>query len=517
MPGQEMYRVEKSSQGADTLLVKTGTGEVPIHSRVDPVREGHLYPERFDPGRYDLLIVLGTGLGYHLKGLEPRIGEYGRVICVDALEGVETHIAGNPVTSFLVKSPKVMFITGKDPGEAGKRLAELVDLDASRGVSVIEHPASLRAFEEYYGAVRWEIEKLIDMKAGNRATRKAFGSLYLRNALRNFGLLDGIGPVGKLFGAFSGMTAVIAASGPSLDGDAEAIRRNQNRFFIVAVDSALPALAGRGIVPDIVISIDPQPIVREHFIGCDTDRALVVCSLTSPPQVLRGQGRYLSLNTHPFSQFAGEIYGEGVGSVDSRSGTVAGDAVELCARCGFSGIGITGLDFSFADFCIYARGTAYQRRYALHLQNRLATVEGRNCLYILRSSGGLRKEGRFTRKSFLGYRHSLEEHLRAGKMDNVVFLNDRGLLPAGARRSGLDEFMARHAMADLDKRDFITRMRADTRALSAAPGRTALREAARGELFRRLVEASVGRECSDDEVGGYLRLAEHGDGAAGGD
>ncbi len=508
MPGQEMYRVEKTSGGAYTLLVKTGTGEVPIHSRVDPVREGDLYAGRFDPDRYDLLIVLGTGLGYHLKGLEPRIGEYERVIFVDRLAGIETHIARNPVTSFLVKSPKVMFITGKDPVEVGSRLAELVDLDASRGVSVIEHPASLRVFEEYYGEVRRAIEKLIDLKAGNRATRKAFGSLYLRNALRNFGLLDGIGPVGKLFGAFSGLTAVIAASGPSLDGDAAAIRRNQNRFFIVAVDSALPALAGRGIVPDIVISIDPQPIVCEHFIGCDTDRALVVCSLTSPPQVLRGQGRYLSLNTHPFSQLAGEIYGEGVGSVDSRSGTVAGDAVELCARCGFSGIGITGLDFSFADYGIYARGTAYQRRYALHLQNRLATVEGRNCLYILRSSGGLRKEGRFTRKSFLGYRHALEERLEATKEGNVVFLNDRGILPAGASRSGLDEFMARYAMEDVDKRDFIARIRADTKALSAEPGRAALREAARGELFRRLVEASLGRECSDGELAGYLRLAE---------
>ncbi|MBN2079814.1 MAG: DUF115 domain-containing protein [Spirochaetes bacterium] len=508
MPGEQVYRVVKSSQGPDTLLVQSGEGEVPLHSRIDPIREGRLYEERFDPSRFDLLIVLGTGLGYHLAGLEKRIGEYMRVICVDVLGGIETHIARNPVTSFLVKSPGIEVITGKDPLEVAKRLAELIDLDQARGVSVIEHPASLRAFGEYYGSIRGAIKRIIDRKAGNRATRKAFGSLYLRNALRNFWLLDGIAPVRRLFGAFTGLPAIIAASGPSLDGDADIIRRNQERFFIVAVDSALPALAGRGIIPDIVISIDPQPFVQEHFLGCDTGRAVIVCSLTSPPAVVRGEGRFLSLNSHPLSQLAREVYGDGVGSVDSRTGTVAGDAVELCVRCGFHGIGITGLDFSFFDYGIYARGTAYQRRYALHFQDRFVTVEGRNCLYILRSSGGLKRDGRFTRRSFLQYRHALEDYLGERRVGDVVFLNDRGITPGGTGSMGLDDFMARYPMKDIDKKEFLARVWADTAMLSAEPGLAALREASRSDLFRDLVDASIGTECGDDEASKYLLLAE---------
>ncbi len=499
IPGEATYRIVKSRKGPDTILVASGGREIPLHSAINPEREGRAFDDRFDPARYDLLIVLGTGLGYHLTGLKDRIGDYSRVICIDILEGIEGHIGSNPLTSFLVESPGVALIAGKSTEGVEAALAEMIDLDAVRGVSVIEHPASLNAFRDYYEKVRSIVQKLINMKAGNKATRKAFGALYLRNILRNYGLLGGVAPVKYLFDAFRGNAAVIAASGPSLDGDMGALRLLQKRFFIVAVDSALPALIGNGVSPDIVVTIDPQPWVYEHFQGCNTGDAAVVCSITSPPSILGGAGIYCSLNSHPFSQLAREAYGDGIGSIDSATGSVAGDAINLCLKCGFSAIGLTGLDFSFSDYAIYARGTAYQRRYAVYFQDRFSTVEGRNCRYILQSSGGLKQEGKFTRRSFLNYRQALEGFLSESRAGKLFTLNDRGMPLSGVEMATMEEFAARHGRDGIDKKKIIDGIRGASRTLSVQTALGTLGVAAGEDLFGELIAASLGEVPGERE------------------
>ena len=65
-PGAISYEIIKTRQGLESLVVSAGGKEYPLHSRVNPERDGDLFRGKLDPSRYDLLIVLGTGLGYHL-------------------------------------------------------------------------------------------------------------------------------------------------------------------------------------------------------------------------------------------------------------------------------------------------------------------------------------------------------------------------------------------------------------------------------------------------------------------
>jgi hypothetical protein len=476
----------------------SGGREIPLHSKVDPEREADAFRDRFDPARYDALIVLGTGLGYHLIPLREILNEYSLIILIDILAGIEECIDRNPLTSFLLKSPRVFLVEGKSQTDVERILSDMIDMDAIRGVSLLEHPASVRMFGDYYGGIKKSVDKMIAIKAGNKATRRAFGPRYLRNILLNFGMLDRARPVRDLFGSFQQFPAVLAGSGPSLEADLEALRRLQNRVFIIAVDSAVPVLRHAGIPPDVIVSIDPQPYVREH-IPDQGGGAIHVLSITSHPSMVRMLKGFISLNSHPFSQLAAQACGDTIGSVDSSTGTVAGDAVSLCAKCGFSAVGITGVDFSFSDFAIYARGTAYQKRYGAYLQNRLCPVEERNMRYIMKSSGGLTYGGKYTRRSFLHYRQALEDFIVGGGAPELYALNDRGIPISGVPTRGMDEYAARNCPAVIDKKKVIAGIQALSRTIDAGLIMGILERIVDDTLFDGLLEASLGRPAMPRE------------------
>jgi hypothetical protein len=145
------YAVEEARDGALTLAVIDEGERRYLHSRVAPLRESGLLSDRFDAVRYDLLIVLGTGLGYHLMPLEGGRYGYRRIVLVDVIEGIESAVACNPHTRFLAEEGSVRFMCGKSPDEIAALLDGVIDFDSIKGVQVLEHPASMRLFSGYYG------------------------------------------------------------------------------------------------------------------------------------------------------------------------------------------------------------------------------------------------------------------------------------------------------------------------------------------------------------------------------
>jgi hypothetical protein len=507
-PSDFTYKTTKAKSGHDTLVVTSHGRDTLLHSKVTPERESELFAGRFDPARYDVLISLGVGLGYHLLPLSDYLSGYTRIILIDRLGGIDAAIAENRLTSFLASSDRVSFVLGKSMEEVGESLSGMIDVDEIRGITVLEHPGSMRIFGDYYTGVKRFVEKLIDRMAGNRATQKAFGPLYLRNILKNARLLDRVRPVRDLFGSLEHYPGIIIASGPCLEREIPGIARFQDRFFIIAADSAVPVLYKSGISPDFVISIDPQPYVYEHFLGWERDRrTATVFSLSSNHSAIKSFGGYVFLNSHPLCQFASGVYRDAIGSVDSATGSVAGDAIELCRKCGLWPVGLAGLDFSFPEHKIYSRGTAYQKRYSLYFQNRVSTVEGFNCRYILGASGGVTLEGRHTRRSFIQYRRSIEELVASWDATGVYSMSDCGLPLSSVRTLGIERFVKEKCGPMLDKRGIVAPIHSASRLLSAEPLLSSLNDIIHGPLFDEILDASLGSHTRDDVKKKYRAMA----------
>ncbi|PKL38404.1 MAG: hypothetical protein CVV44_10985 [Spirochaetae bacterium HGW-Spirochaetae-1] len=438
------YQLIESREDHQTLIVIDEKGTWPLHSKMYPSREAASLEKELEPGVHDILIVLGTGLGYHLVPLKKHLSRYRLILCIDFLTGLEEHVARDNLTVFLTGSRNVHFILGKDIHELQAILDSLIDFSEIRGIRVVEHPASMRIFPEYYTGVRSAIQSMINRKAGSGATVRAFGPLFMRNIIKMLGHMEGFFPVRSLFGLCAGMPVLIVTPGPSLEKSLDRIREHAGRFFIIAVDSALPVLQQARIVPDICISIDPQPYIAEHFQDVSVPDVLFVVSVSSNPLVLtriKCRRTWLSLNSHPLSQVLEELHPGVVGSVDSGTGSVAGDALCLAVSMGFSTIALAGFDFSFINYDIYARGTAYQRRYTRYFQNRLSPVETANFNYVMKSSRGFRHDGIFSRKAFIHYRDRLEDYIvRAGK-GRIYRLHGSRIGLRGAADADMEDFL----------------------------------------------------------------------------
>lgn len=510
-PGNIKYEIVPARDGNPVVLVEPDGKKIPLHSKINPGREGEAYRKRYDPDKFNLLIVLGTGLGYHLLPLAEKINRYRLVLLIDILRGIGPKISANPLTSFLTQSENVILFSGMSVDELTGRLKDLINLEEINGLSVVEHAPSIRIFGKYYGDIKDEINRLLNRQAGSLSARKAFGRLYLTNIIKNLKLTRDCRGVSAIYN--SGKTllkdhpVLVITSGPSLDSFIDEIKKRSDRFFIIAVDSALPILIQRGILPDFAVSIDPQPFINEHFSSFDLGHTLPVFSFSAHYSLVMRYGGYLSLNTHPVSQLIEELFPGRVGSIDSRTGSVAGDAIMLALKAGFRKIGLAGFDFSFSNYIIYARGTAYQRRYAEFFQNRMMNAETSNFNYIMKSSRGYRERGKYTRKSFIQYKESIEKFI--GGYDTGIFhnINETGLPLEGVENRGFSDFIEQTCSGMIEKQKILNEIR------SGKPGTGIDGDILTGsflnpEIFERIYENSVDDHSGRERMRKIRYLAE---------
>ena len=500
------YSIETARSGHSIVVVQDRGGSVPLNSRFDPVKEGGKSSYDLEPERYSLLIVLGCALGYNLVQSKDILERFRTVVIIDILEGIEVEIEANPVTSFIPGINNVRFYSGKDISSLENILKNEIDFSGITGVQVVEHSASVRVFNEYYSTVKEIIRRLIDSEARNSSTVKAFGKLFLRNAINNFKYFDRLYPVLQLKNRFKGKGALIVSSAPSVEDYFDSINLFSG-YYIVSVDSALPMLRERGIKPDFVISIDPQPRIFEHFLGHDADDTVFIFSIVSPPELIRRYGGYLTLNSHPVSQVIDDIFPGVVGSIDSGTGSVAGDALNFCIYAGFSNIAMTGFDFSFSGNNIYARGTAYQKRYSSIFNNRLHTAETFNADYIYKSSGAFVYKGKYTRKSFIGYKNSIEQFISKNNIHNLYSVNERGVPLNNIEKISLEKFVI---IVNQGKgRESEVLEGSDHSALDSVIDIEKISGIFRGESAREIIRASYGKAPDSHDLQRFYALLEN--------
>lgn len=448
--------IEDSREGVPTLIIYDTNGKkVYLHSAVRPSREADSLREELASSPDGLLIVLGVGLGYHLHSLAGSRTPDRPAVLIERLPDIERHLEAVPGSRFLSGTDGITILAGIEPDTLASTLDGIIDFSRIGSLRLVEHPASMRAFGDYYRAIRSVIEALVRKKAGDAAARRAFGYRYLKNALINCGSLGSLTPVSALFERFTGRPALVVMPGPSLDGALDEVRAYARRAVVIAADSALPVLSAAGIDVHFCVSIDPQGYTWEHCGRMPDPAPVMVCSLTANPRLIRRGDALLSLNSHPIAQLIDQLCPDAIGSIDSTTGNVAGDAVYFAHLLGCAPIGIVGFDSCFSRYRIYARGSAYQNRFARLFHDRFQPIETQNLRYIRVSSRAYREQGRFTRRSFTAYNATLARFIAARRIGGIAHVNPDGLPIEGVPAADLAAIMAHAAPVTDDLRALI--------------------------------------------------------------
>jgi hypothetical protein len=419
------YTFEETLEpGNLTVKIDTEGGKPAyLHSKMYPSKEQSSCARFFSDNTASILIILGTGLGYHLP--EFFSSTVTTVILIDILPLKSSECTR--VNTLKAKHPKISFynLFGINIDDIRHRLESAVIIDKTTKISIIEHPASVRLFPEYYKQIQSFIDAILRSKIGNLSTINSFSSLFIRNCIKKIPLLDKYIPFSALSNSFKNQTCLILSSAPSTDAFMESISAYRDRFIIICIDSAYSIAKVRGITPDFIFSSDPQPWTEEHLLNADTDIPLITAlSSHEPKQPFRR--KFLYLNSHPFSQIIEQLSGETI-TADSKTGTVAGDALYAAFRMGFSNVFITGTDFSFPGHCIYSKDSFYNLRYSGIFNSRIKPCETLHEAYIRRSPRNSLRNGIRTRSSFLQFHDKISTLIGTEKSAKVYHLCNSGI------------------------------------------------------------------------------------------
>ncbi|MDH5655614.1 MAG: DUF115 domain-containing protein [Spirochaetia bacterium] len=335
--------------------------QIPLHSRHDPVQEAIRQNEklqRFFDSKH--ILFFGAGIGYNLYLLLQTSRQNAAKIFWFEPDPEIIAVAFS-LLDFrkFIKSGKLILIT-EIP------LSDKMDLLFS-GVrnKDIEFYVHRPAFTENskYKVFYHQCENYLNKKDVNLATLSRFDRIWASNFVKNISHLQNARPIQDLFRRFTDIPVLICGAGPSLSDSLENIKKYQNKFILIAVDTSLKILNSFGIDPDITVTVDPQPVNREYIEGYRGNTLFVAdpcCNYLTlriiPENKLYFFGSPFALTEiiHPSLKEIPENIAFG--------GSVSTNAYDLALQMGANKIFLTGMDLSFTGGRAHARGAVLEEK-----------------------------------------------------------------------------------------------------------------------------------------------------------
>jgi len=194
--------------------------------------------------------------------------------------------------------------------------------------------------DEEYNALSESISnKIIELVRGIKIQNEQL--LFLQNRLIN--IVDLIQPAQFLENKGKG-TALILGAGPSLDELIPWIKKHQHQVTIISISRIYQQLSYEGIEPDIIVSVDPQPInysQSKAFLA--SKKSIFIHSPYVSPQLLaqwNGSSLYLD------EQFPWQ-HKNNVANIQVMQPTVSHAAVNIAVKMRFDQILLAGIDLCY--------------------------------------------------------------------------------------------------------------------------------------------------------------------------
>ncbi|MDR1058445.1 MAG: DUF115 domain-containing protein [Treponema sp.] len=400
------FLTARSGEEVPALVDPSGAAH-PLHSLVDPRREGRRIAESVKGGGF--LIILGLGGGFHAAAVLEQ-EDFDRVLVIDYdINGMaELLCSGDYVPLF--KDPRFYLLADPSPKEIEDAVLALYQPVLSGGIRVLPLRSRTALDNRTFLEAGRIIEGAIEKVSADYSVQAYFGKRWFSNILRNLPraaeFTPPLPPIGR---------AAVSAAGPSLDRQLPLLKKKRGELFLLAADTSLPKLLSEGIRPDGVVSIDCQHISYYHFMAGLPPETLLFVDLASPPLIASCslRPRFFS-GGHPLTRYISRHW-RSLPEVDSSGANVAYAALSLACELGAREIELYGADFSYPLGLSYARG-CYIYPFFEKQQNRLKPLEAQASAFIYR--GPLEKKTRedglwyYETKSLGFYRRGLEEKAR---------------------------------------------------------------------------------------------------------
>jgi hypothetical protein len=353
-----------------------------ILSGIDPVRRAERAADAVPISDKTLYVCPSPVYGYGLERLLSRLAAeapHSAMLCIEAdpelyeltIKSFDIHLSENQklrVTN-LCESGKLCTFVYKTWGNRAFRRLEVVHLTGG-----------WQLFPGLYDSLCEALRREIAAGWGNALTLAKLGRLYIRNALRNLALIPRHSSVAAL--SFGQAPVLVLGAGPSLDETLDAFGRRfgdeykepkKRGFRIICVDTCLPTLRDRNIVPDLAVILESQHWNLRDFVGCrgwGIPSAADLSALPETAEILSEEVYLFMTPWTPLRIFERLKASRLLPAVIPPLGSVGLSAVEIARHVTRGAIICAGLDFSFFPEKYHARSTP-GRKAKLAAQSRL--------------------------------------------------------------------------------------------------------------------------------------------------
>jgi len=207
--------------------------------------------------------------------------------------------------------------------------------------------AASDAFLPEYRELSWSLN--LELNSTIHVTQTSINSsLFTLRELENL-TENRLGFAQSLAGSFAGRTAIILAGGPSLQDALPWVRQNRDRVLVIAVSRISRILLAEGIVPHMIITVDPQQIsfeVSREMLNFDAsgETPLLVNSHHASP-LLVGQWPGRSVFTASLFPWSTPLNRD---TLSYTGPTVGNYALSIAMNLGCTEIVLAGVDLCFS-------------------------------------------------------------------------------------------------------------------------------------------------------------------------
>ena len=404
------YVIEPTSSGNLTLNIRYKNESYYLHSNVNPITEGKCFFEQYYEEGFDSYVIIGLGLGYHIRAFWEADDGLNIMILESDLNVIYLACRYFDL-SYIFESNNIELLYDQDL----KRLKDYIN----ENNRLIIHYPSLRKIDN--DVLRLKLEQFFIRDSGIRNQKMNMLSNFRENIKNCTDYVD------SLKGEFDNKNIIIVAGGPSLDKNVELLKNLPKDVLILAVGTVYRKLMNMGIRPDFVIFLDSSPSLVAQIESLENEDIPIICGSTACKKISRlYKGKKYLVCQENYER--AETYADKNSyNLYKTGGSVSTIALDISLRLGCREVAYIGLDLAYTDGKSHTCDT---RPYSDvdDAKVRVKSVDGKEIL---------------ASRLFVIYREWIERRISSEKYGRVIDATEGGALIKGMRIERLKEVLER--------------------------------------------------------------------------
>ncbi len=430
-----------------TMAMNTDDGLIYLNSQYDREYAASKWVDSLEEIKYNnVVFICGIADFSYIRELLKRISEDTSVIVYEPNKEVfEADIIYTDISDILTKKNVLIIVKGLNDEYIWDSIGLTTNYINIEQLKIFSSPAydvinydEIKEYEE-------ECKRcLVSMQINNN-------TIMLKNRFTSYNIIMNLQIVKNStdimrvrdifaeYGVCDNVPAIVIAAGPSLDKNIKYLKNAKGHAFIIAVDSAIRMCFKYDIVPDVIVTLDPDK-ERVLFENDKVNEIPMFFGTHATYDVVKQNRKKTILynNMKFFYYFLNQMDVQ-TGLIDTGS-SVANSAFSIARYLGFKDIIIIGQDLAFSG----------NKKHASDVYDDGGVNDKERNSGMYTTIEGLNGETLLTYKNFKVYRDWYERFIKNDKEVHLINATEGGALIHGADNMRLEDAINRFCVRDVD-------------------------------------------------------------------